>query len=184
MRDDLFDLILHPVRMRIMMALASEPKAAQQLAEELRDVPQATLYRHINKLADADVLEVVEERPVRGTVEKVYALRAGAASLSEEEARNLSKADLLRLFIGFLSTLMDDFTRYLGHSPIIDLAWDGAGFRKIPLNLSDEEFYELNARMNAVFENYVNLTPAPGRTRRLFSTIILPDLESDLGSEE
>ena len=46
------DLILHPIRMRILMALSGSQKTSQQLADDLRDVPQATLYRLVAELRD------------------------------------------------------------------------------------------------------------------------------------
>ena len=55
------ELIFHPVRLRVIVALArSTPMTAQQLAEVLGDVPPATLYRHLNKLLVGGILRVVE----------------------------------------------------------------------------------------------------------------------------
>ena len=56
------DLVLHPIRIRILMALAGEHRTSQQLADNLRDIPQATLYRHIARLAKAGIIEVAEVR--------------------------------------------------------------------------------------------------------------------------
>ncbi len=64
------DLLLHPVRQRILLATAGRRVTAQQLVNAMPDVPQATLYRNINKLAGAGLLVVVGERRVRNTVEK------------------------------------------------------------------------------------------------------------------
>lgn len=51
------DLLLHPVRMRIVQQLiAGDPQAILQLAQRLGDVPQATLYRHMKLLLEADWL--------------------------------------------------------------------------------------------------------------------------------
>lgn len=54
------DLVLHPVRLRIVQAfLGNRELSTAQLAEELSDVPKSGLYRHLAVLADADVLSVV-----------------------------------------------------------------------------------------------------------------------------
>jgi DNA-binding transcriptional ArsR family regulator len=87
MVDSKVDLILHPIRMRIIMALAGERWTARQIAAALPDVAQATLYRHINALAEGGILRIVEERPVRGMVEKVYAL-------ADKRALNLSESTI------------------------------------------------------------------------------------------
>ena len=49
------DLLLHPIRLRIVQALVGEPMTPLQLKDRLADVPQATLYRHINQLADVAI---------------------------------------------------------------------------------------------------------------------------------
>lgn len=170
------DLILHPIRMRILMALSGSQKTSQQLADDLRDVPQATLYRHINRLAEAGIIVVAEERPVRGTVEKVYAVETRTTMLTAEDVANFSKDEHMRYFIAFVATLLDDFSRYIHHSEKIDLAADGVGYGKFPLELNDEEFSSLTAKMNEALTPYLNNQPGQGRRKRIFSSIIMPDV--------
>src|SRR2546430_2345141 len=76
------ELIVHPVRLRILEAAQRQKLTSRQIAEYLPDVPQATLYRQIKLLLDGGLLEVVEERLVHGIVEKVYTLPEGAGHLS------------------------------------------------------------------------------------------------------
>jgi DNA-binding transcriptional ArsR family regulator len=170
------DLILHPIRMRILMALSGSQKTSQELADDLRDVPQATLYRHINRLAEAGVIDVVEERQVRGTVEKVYTLDTRTTMLTAEDVANFSKDDHMRYFIAFVATQLDDFSRYLQHSDTIDLAADGVGYQKFPLELSDEELMALSTKMNAVLAPYFENQPGQDRRRRVFSFTFMPDV--------
>lgn len=66
------DLALHPVRLRILMAVAGRQLTVQQMAALLDGIPQATLYRHVNALADCGILRVISEKC--GTNEKVYIL--------------------------------------------------------------------------------------------------------------
>src|SRR5690242_3267934 len=136
----LLDLILHPVRMRILILLSgSAGLTPQQMAEQMSDIPQATLYRHIKSLAQAEVLTVTAERPVRGTLEKVYALNTsgenvrGSGPEGAAAFNRLSKAEHQRYFTSFMLTLLDDYTRYLNRDANgpRDLAADGVGYRKI-----------------------------------------------------
>ena len=69
-------LILHPVRIQIITAMSTQRMTARELSEVMPDIPQTTLYRHLNALLRGGVIQVVEEYPVRGTVERVYALVA------------------------------------------------------------------------------------------------------------
>ncbi len=173
------DLILNPIRMRILMALSEGRKTAQQLVYELRDVPQATLYRHITRLAQAEVIRVVEQRQVRGNQEKVYALVENMSMLSAEEAAHFSKDDHMRYFIAFTSSLVDDFSRYLEHSSTVDLSADSLSFNKFPLEVSDEELNELSQAINAAFAKYRSNQPGEGRRRRIFSFILMPDINGE-----
>ncbi|HYT79398.1 MAG TPA: helix-turn-helix domain-containing protein, partial [Actinomycetota bacterium] len=70
------DLLLHPVRLRILKAfLGDRALTTSQLAAELDDVPAGSLYRHVALLTKAGILQVVAERRIRGAVERTYTLR-------------------------------------------------------------------------------------------------------------
>jgi DNA-binding transcriptional ArsR family regulator len=172
--EKLIDLVLHPVRMRILIALAGREMTAQQVAESLGDVPPATLYRHLNRLAESGVLTVVAERRVRGTLEKVYTLKPQDALLSAEDLAAMSREDHLRAFTTFVASLLDDFTRYLD-SGQFNMVADRAGYRKFPLELSDEEYTAMGEAIDAVILPYFKNKAAPGRKRRIFSLVVIPD---------
>ena len=171
---DAADLLLHPIRLRVIQALAGGRRMSPaELGEALGDVPQASLYRHIRRLAEAGVLVVVDERPARGTPQRVYALAEGAGSLAQEDVDGATTNDHLRWFTVFLAGLLDDFGRYVrGGAP--DFAADGAGYRQVPLELTDEELADLTQRMGEVIAPYLSREPGPGRRRRMLTTILLP----------
>ena len=62
------DLIMHPVRMRLLATLAHRQLTPRQLSQLLPDIPQATLYHHLGILTRAELLRVVSERQIRGAV--------------------------------------------------------------------------------------------------------------------
>jgi DNA-binding transcriptional ArsR family regulator len=166
------DLILHPVRMRLLVALARRQLTAGQLTELLPDVPQATLYHHLTR---AGLLHVVSERPVRGTVEKRYALADDTALLSPADLAHASREDHLRYFTLFVATLLADFARYLQQDAPLDFVADGVGYRETPFYLSDEEFAQAAVAVNHALRPFLDHQPAPHRRRRLFATIVFPD---------
>lgn len=169
------EVVLHPVRMRILMALAGRELSALQISEALGDVAQATLYRHLNRLFRAGVLVVTAERQVRGTVEKIYALNEQYAQMSPERLAELSVEDHQRYFATFVASLLEDFSRYAQGADHLDLFADGVGYRKVPMELSDEELAAMSAAVNAAMLPYLRNKPAPGRKRRILASIILPD---------
>lgn len=173
MRESKADLILHPVRMRILMAVALKPMTAGQISEVLTDVAQATLYRHLKLLADANILAVVEEHPSRGTVEKVYALQRGATYLNPNDAASLSHEDHLRSFIMFVTTLIGDYERYLSRADAAP--HKEVSYSKVPVYMTDEELVAVSRAINQALLPLLHNTPGPGRRRRIIASILLPD---------
>lgn len=167
------DLITHPVRLRILMALAGFERTPQQISAALDDVPASSIYRHLQILLDAGVVEVVGERQVRGAVEKTLRVSTGAADIDAEQAGAMS-ADMHRqAFLVFLAQLLHEFDRYT-QQPEIDLARDLAGYRMAVLYASDEEWLAAITAMNAALLPLLEHTPGPGRKPRRIATISLP----------
>ena len=177
------DLILHPVRLRLIVLLGTEPRLTpQQLAERLPDVPPATLYRHIKKLTAAGLLAVVEQRQVRGAQEKVYAL-ADERFLKTGALDELTREDHMRLFVRFQAALIGSFGRYLQRDQC-NLVADGVSFRQASVYLTDEEFGQLVIKLGATLREAMANGPAPDRYRRSISTIIIPESELPPASPE
>ncbi len=175
MKNSKAKLILHPVRMKIIQSLLGGQKlTVQQMLDILKDVPQATLYRHLNKLVEADVICVVEEHPVRGTIEKVYAVNMQNANVTAEDLKHTTKDEHLNYFLTFLMNLLGDFEQYL-QGEQLDFYQDGVSYRQARLHLSEEEFIEFVMDIRNVFENAAQKTPSPERKARNIATIIIPE---------
>ena len=168
------DLLLHPIRLRIVQTVAGAPLTPLQLKQRLGDVPQATLYRHLKQLADGGLLEVVEERQVRGSVERTYGLVADAVALSDDDLESATTDDHFRYFATFVGTLLNDFAAYLDAGDPA-LGADRVGYRQVPLWLTDDEFDALIEKMRSAVDDHVANEPASGRRRRLLTTIVMPD---------
>lgn len=172
------DLVLHPVRLRLLAALARRQLTARQLSAVLPDVPQATLYHHLGLLTRAGLLRIASERPVRGATEKLYSLPDDDALLSPDELANASREDHLRYFTIFVAMLLSDFARYLQKDAPIDPSADGVSYREVPFYLSDDEFAQAKAAASEALRPFLSYQPAPGRRRRLYATIVFPDTGS------
>jgi hypothetical protein len=168
------DLLLHPVRLRIVQAFLGErPLTTAQLRAELPDIPPASLYRHIALLADADVLQVVSERRVRGATERTYMLRLAAATIDPREIEKMGTEDYRRTFQAFVAGLLADFDRYLEKGDVDPLR-DGVTFNLAGMWLSDEELVELSRELAVLFGPRLANAPREGRRRRLLATVLLP----------
>ena len=167
------ELALHPVRIRILRAVAGARLTTHDLVALVPDIPHATLYRHLATLVKAGLIEVVEERKIRGAVERVYALPAHGATLDAAALATATPEDHARYFTAFVSSLLSEFSRYLARERI-DFAADGAGYQQLVLHLTDAELATFAADLNQIIGPLLGNEPGDGRVPRLLATILLP----------
>ncbi|WP_100406206.1 helix-turn-helix domain-containing protein [Bacillus solitudinis] len=169
------DVILHPVRMRIIQALMSYQKlTVQQLVEKLEDVPQATMYRHLRILTDAQAIKIVESNKVRGTIEKVYAVSREQVIITEKDITEMSSEDHLRYFMMYQANLLKEFEKYVIKHNSENFKQDGLGYWQSTLHLSDKEFAAFSEELKALLEKAAEKKPTPERKERTMATIFIP----------
>lgn len=171
---DTVDLLLHPVRMRVVHAMHDgRTRTTSELCALLPDVSKATVYRHVGLLADGGLLVVEGEQRVRGSVERRYRLHRARTVIDEAAAASMSPEDYRRGFAVAMATLLAEFNAYLdreGADPAADLV----GFRQHALWLSQDELVEMISEMRDVIAARMGHTPSPERTRHLLSPILFP----------
>lgn len=176
------DLILHPIRMRIITTISGREMTTGQLADALPDIAQATLYRHVNTLVEGEVLVIVNETQIRGTIEKRYALHTeDLLNITEEDLQNATNQDHVRYFTTYLMTLLGDYTRYIQTKSKVNPIADGIGYHTIPLHMTDEELGDFATQLQQVMSPYQ--APQSDRKRRLFSFVIMPSVDDEKDEE-
>ena len=171
------DLLLHPVRLRIVNAfLGDRALTTSQLAEELDDVPTGSLYRHVAKLVGAGVLQVVAERRVRGIVERTYTLRLSAARIGAADAEAMTPEEHSQAFLSYVAGLLADAERYI-HGPSPDFLRDGFSYHTAALWLTDAEYGEFARDLIKVVQPRLANGPTKERKRRMLYTVFLPGPE-------
>ncbi|MFN7250233.1 MAG: helix-turn-helix domain-containing protein [Anaerobacillus sp.] len=173
------DVILHPVRMKIIQCLVKRPLTVQELMEWIPDVPQATLYRQLKVLTESKVIFVSDERKVRGTIERTYSLNNEAANITASEAEKLCKDDHLKYFITFFANLIQGAEQYLDSGDNLNMLKDGFGYRQIDLFLDDEELLLFRKDLETVIKNYAANEPSENRRRRSLATVFIPEAKKD-----
>jgi Helix-turn-helix domain len=169
------DLLLHPVRLRIVKAfLGDRALTTAQLAAELDDVPAGSLYRHVALLTRAGVLQVVAERRVRGTIERTYTLRLFAAQIQPGEAAAMTLQEHAQAFTAYIAGLLADFDRYLAAGPP-DPVRDGADYRVAAMWLTDAELAGFLHDLRTIAQPRLANAPGQGRRRRMLFTVLLPE---------
>ncbi|MGH8879259.1 MAG: helix-turn-helix domain-containing protein, partial [Stackebrandtia sp.] len=122
---DSLELLLHPVRLRIVNAMSGKrTRTTSEVCADLPDVPKTTVYRHVGVLAEAGVLEVVKEQRVHGAVERHYRLRRERALIDTDAAASMSLDDHRHGFAAAMAALLAEFNAYLdrdGADPMADL---------------------------------------------------------------
>jgi DNA-binding transcriptional ArsR family regulator len=165
---------LHPARLRIAAELAGRAGlSAAELRERLPDLPLASLYRHLDILLAAGIVEAGASRgaDARGPAERVFALPSERGILPDDLRRDPANAQ--RVAVAMCAHIMGQFSRYLtrsrpsrGPRPV---------FRGWPIYADDEEFSRLTAAVVALGERAERTPPRRGRTRRWIYVMTIPE---------
>ncbi len=169
--DDISQVLLNPIRMRIVQHLAtSDQITAGDLGSLMPDIARTTLYRHLNKLVKADVLTVVSENRVRGAVEKVYSLNRStltAANTIENATRNA---------FSFLMQIYADFDTYFSDAEA-DPGKDRIFLNKTVLMMSDPQYDQFLEELRRLLVRYHELEHSKESKPRNFAIISAPNIE-------
>jgi DNA-binding transcriptional ArsR family regulator len=171
---DTLELLLHPVRMRILHAMSGGVRrTTSEMLARLPDVSKATVYRHVSLLAEAGVLEIVSEQRVHGAVERSYRLYRPRAVIDPDAAASMTLEEHRHGFAAAMAALVAEFNTYLNQSDA-DPTADKVGYRQIPLWLSQEERADLITQMHTILVSHMDNQPGPDRSLHLLSPILFP----------
>ncbi|RKL64989.1 transcriptional regulator [Salipaludibacillus neizhouensis] len=172
MKQSKAEIILHPVRMKIIQALAKKSMTVLNMLDYLGDVPQATLYRHLNQLTKFEIIYVEEERKRRGTVEKTYALNEKNAIINAKEAGKISKDDHFNYFMTYYAMILKQLEEYMEGE--VNFEKDGFGYHQVEMCLSEEDFQQFSSEYRDLLVRFSKLNSDSARKRSL-STVIIPE---------
>jgi len=164
---DINEVMLNAVRMRIIQELATRgTMTATELCEKTSDVPRTTMYRHINILLDNNILSVVSEKKIRGSLERTLALNL------EEISKHNTLENASQNALGFLMNKYVRFHTYFnGKNP--DPAKDKIFLNNTVLMMDDNEFDQFLSELRGLLIKY-SLEFANGRKARDISVISAP----------
>jgi DNA-binding transcriptional ArsR family regulator len=165
---DINEVLLNPIRSRIIQYLARNQKAtAGDISSLMTDIPKTTLYRHLKILYKHKIIMVVEENRVRGSVERTYSL-----NLKTIDEKN-TKENALGNAFGFLMKIYGDFDRYFSEENKKPSA-DKIFLSNVSLLMNDDEFDELFKKINGLLAEHLNNKPNKERKQRSLSFISSP----------
>jgi hypothetical protein len=178
------ELIIHPVRLRIIQTLGMDRLTAAEISAALPDTPRSSMYRHLRLLLEGGMIQVVETRLVNGIQEKVYAM-AQSAFLHEQDVAGLSAAQHQQMFAVWMASTLQAFSDYLSRSELEhgrpELGVDQAGYTEVVYFANDAEMAAFSRALNDALRPLIdgreaNEIDSPRRKRKL-ATITYP-LES------
>ncbi|MEV1248582.1 helix-turn-helix domain-containing protein [Nonomuraea sp. NPDC052129] len=177
------ELLAHPVRLRIVHAMrGGRSLTTTQLCARIPDVSKAMVYRHVDLLASGGILEVADERRVRGAVERHYRLRLDRVTVDADALAALSPDDHRRVFATSMAVLVAEFNAYLDREnadPVADLV----GYRQHAIWLNRGELEEMINGLRRVLLPLLANQPTPDRAQYLLSPLFFP-LEQPSGDSE
>lgn len=142
------EIILNPVRMRIIQELSTRESAtANELCEKISDVPRTTMYRHIKILIDNKILSVISEEKVRGSLERTIALNI------QEITKHNTAENAAENALGFLLNNYSKFHSYfIRENP--DPGKDMIFLNNTVLMMNDPEFEEFLNELRQLLLKY------------------------------
>ena len=177
------DLVVHPLRLRIITELAGLELSPRQIAERMPEVSQATLYRQIRKLEQGGMLRVSDRRPVRGVEERFYALIPGATRLTREEFSSMSAEEHEQSYAILMGTISGQLSRY-ARQPDADLTRDGMTYFSSVLELTDEQARQFRLEMIALIERFSADKADAGGMRRFVGVASIPETQESREQRE
>ncbi|MFI6642578.1 ArsR/SmtB family transcription factor [Streptomyces sp. NPDC050504] len=138
--DEQLRAVSNLTRHRIMAVLRFEPATITQIAERVGLAKGSSSY-HVRLLERAGLVKVVRTRKVRGVTERYYAMAARAIVLPET---GTGQPDvLMRHMVADLEAVPADSERHV---------------RMAHLRLTEEQFAELGERLQALADEYRELS--------------------------
>src|SRR3954471_15351086 len=168
------DLLLHPIRWRIVQRTLGREVTTTDLKHDLPDIPATTLYRHVAALIEGGILTVVRERRIRGAIERTLTLDQATTSarIEVDEARAMTPDQHRRGLLLLLTQLTADFDRLVERGDL-DSRLEQFGYNQASLYVDNADLETLREGIKALIEPY--LQAAPGKDRITWSIISLPD---------
>lgn len=178
------DLILHPVRLRILQTLYTAELSTRQIAAKLADVPTSSIYRHLRQLNEAGLVTITKTEPVRGTAEKFYqigelpTLSAADMATATADMATATIEEQLGYFATFMLVTQQGFAAFMqAHYPI-DHAQVLMGYREAVLFGTKEElmtcFQKINEAVAPLLQNEPAAAEEEPRIQQKLITITHP----------
>lgn len=175
MASKALNLILHPVRLRIIQALVRRERNTQHIADALPDVPVSSLYRHIRLLLESGYIEVASTRSVNGIEEKTYRTsETKPPLLSAQDFEGLSKEELAQAFSTLVGMIVTSFQEYLDATSEPDWTRDRLTLAEFTFFATPDEYQTMWDSIWTTLSEAEKQPETPERTKRKIAIASYP----------
>lgn len=166
---NLINLLMNPVRIMIMQYLTMhETATASEIIGSLKDVSRATVYNHIKILEENNLICVVQENQIRGTLEKTFSIKkTGEHSQSDYS-----------MVINYLLNLMVDFQQYFEHTKKL-MNEEMLFIDRSVMYLDDESYKNFFKEYTLLCKKYFDYECGENKKVRTISLISSPFVNGD-----
>lgn len=151
------EVLMHPVRMKICQVLMRNKEnglTPLEMVKIIENVPQATLYRHLQTMVDSGIVHVIKEKKVKSVSEKYYAINEEDAKIEGSEWKRLSNKEKLNYISYYQLSLMTQYQSYLKKLDEQNSQEDNATFSVVELKLDEEHFIKFQNELNELMTKY------------------------------
>jgi len=171
----------NPVRGKLLFEISLRGQAtAKELQKKFPDIPQATLYRYLKMMLADSTIKVVEEKQVRGTIEKTYAPTTNLVSLTANRSEAIQRIwddndreAVMELLLALVAGITAEFENYL-KSEDVNFEADGFSFKTAPVYATAEELTEVKHALGELMAKLMANEPDGERRLHNLCTIITP----------
>ncbi|WP_440896631.1 transcriptional regulator [Amphibacillus sp. Q70] len=168
-----FRLFKNQTRFKIALELIDKEDglSIMQLNQLLVDIPQATLYRHVNAMFEDGLLKIVKKKKTRSGEESFYAINAKGYKIDEDEWEQASYDEKVNFVTYYFMYILQAYQNY--HQTLGDKK-DHSTFSISKLNLGESEFENFQSDLNDLIHKYYHESQNNHHRERTISLVIIP----------
>ena len=159
----LIKILTDPISNRIIQQIRKNHKmTVSEIIAVLPDIPRATVYRRIERMTDAGVIEIVETHKVRGQAEHTYSIK-NIYVTTENSGKN--GMEIMTVAFVQMFNLCSEYFK----SENADVERDKLFIMNYAISLSDHDFSEMLHGILSVVDRYQSKNvPKDAKTRNLY----------------
>ena len=156
-------ILTDPISNRIIQLIRKNKKmTVSEILTATPDIPRATVYRRIEKMSAAELIEVVETHKVRGQNENTYAIKDIYITSSK------SSSDDMKIMTAAFIQIFNFCNEYFKRDDA-DVDRDKLFILNYAIALSDNDFSDMVNELYAVVDKYQNKNiTEDSKTRNLY----------------